>query len=829
MARRRTIREIAKDAIGRGPIRVKGQDDSFIKELKNTNEFLEFFKKENHKLNAERYRYEQKLKTVSKREAQSNVINSKKSVKRAVQAATGVRNVEVDVSDDSKDWTGDLNVKPKSGKQEIKKRLEEKKDTIVSNQTISDDRLVQIASRKDTKQYLDVIKGFEYEDNKQKADAIRNYIASRNMVTGKSNKGNAYATAIVLEAAKESPNLTENMKKDYGRANYEELEKTFARNVSSPSTEIQIRHKAIKKEYGKPGTPSMRIFKRIQAEHNLNEIDTSKYLKTAAGKTEFEHKIIEEFKAGKGKTIKKHELNRALEKHGFGKKAWDDTKLPKRYTDFEQKVNVGRDIFGFTGKTSAGTADISKFTYNKIAQNPEALKAMREGKDFTQYAPKSISYNELREFVGKEPKLQQLKRAQANGIEITGAPPDIEAKLSGVTVTGKPSTSKKEFMFGKTSTGGGRGAPSGGGRTKASYAKGGSLLSEEEIYYSKGRAYTRKKQGRIAASLSRARKRVPGLRSAEEKEQARSEKQRKYQKRVEKIYEELKKRKDLQYLTPEEQWEAASSDPAKRRLIIRKGRHMYFDKSYRDKQIAKREEKEGLQAARLTRAQRLSKQRMRAAASPFWRAWYWISHNTFLFLGILIAVAILFIPVGLFYVVGWALAVGMASLVMFIIWVFMEFWWFIAQGLVAVINLIGQAIVNVINWIGGGIAGALGMEFTPFEHTLVQNMGIAERDPITGERRILGITWGEWNLVPPDFMKLDEFMPREFDTDVIITKLWPAISGFFEWYTKPIADRYTEWISEAEWWVVGATIGIPIVLIIIAVAIGLLYIRRKMI
>ncbi len=295
-----------------------------------------------------------------------------------------------------------------------------------------------------------------------------------------------------------------------------------------------------------------------------------------------------------------------------------------------------------------------------------------------------------------------------------------------------------------------------------------------------------------------------------------------------KTFRKLQKQPYSKYLSIGQMERAASVDPVSRKMLLAQAKKMYRDPAYRAKIQAKREAGKGYYEARLERARRESQRRMKAAKSPFWRAWYGLSHNLWVLIGVVLAIAILFLPIGMFHVLGWALAVGIVSLVMFIIWVFIELWWMIAQALVAVINLFGQVIVGVFNYIGGAIAGALGQSFTPFQHILVQNMHIVERGP-NGERIILGITWGEWNLIPPSFLKLDEFMPREFDTDVLIVKLWPALRSFFNWYTNPIAERYTAWISTAPWYVVGATIGIPIALIIIAIVVAALYVRRKMI
>jgi hypothetical protein len=182
----------------------------------------------------------------------------------------------------------------------------------------------------------------------------------------------------------------------------------------------------------------------------------------------------------------------------------------------------------------------------------------------------------------------------------------------------------------------------------------------------------------------------------------------------------------------------------------------------------------------------------------------------------------------MFYVLGWAMTVGVVALVSFIIWVFMELWFMIAQAIVALIGLVGQAITGAFNFIGNYVSDGIGYTFTQFKYQYVQDLRIPRAEDVMG----YGYTWGEFNLVPPNFMKLDSFMPTEFDTNTILGHILPPVANFFKMVYAPIAERYTNWIATAEPLYVGTIIGIPVVLAVIGgVAIYHYYkkVKRRMI
>ena len=805
---------------GRGDkVKIKSRDGNIVRVLNSTDEFIDFYSKPHNRQNVTNYIHEVEPKRVSEKDPVNSIKAAEGAYRQIARSASGKQSISVTHGGRAKDAVGDELVSPKTSKSKLLNALDIGRKTQIVNST-ADSKILEIAKHKNSQQYYKVLKDYDVANgtDAQKADAIRDFVNQRRMTVSKGSSPDKFASGIVWEAGKDK-DLVQSLKTRFGSNAYDEINSSLSRNKSSPATLLKLQKKDINREFGKTGTPGRKIFDRIKSDNNWTDGETARYLKTPQGRGDFEGELKEmlrnrDIKPGTAKTIaRKQKLTEFKTKE-------IEVEYKSQKPSY-QKAQVATDILGYSSGPGTSVKPVVKFLHKKLESNPEALRAMEKGEDISRFKPSSVSYNELRQFYGGEVKTSDLKRLQSHGIEIEGLPPDKMERLSNVSE--KSSGGRTVSISSKVGRGGSTGT------RKSSYSSGEGILGKGEITYVGGKPVYHKKAGRIGSALHGVKTHLPGIRSAAEKEEARIKKYREKEKAKKKIYEELKEAKEYQYLSDEEKRLAAGGGRIGRWWTKRKGKVMYRDPAVRARKLAKQEEKKGVYEARLRRAQLTSEQRMRAATSPFWRAWYWISHNTMVIVGIALVLALLFIPVGLFYVLGWAMAVGIVSLVMFIVWVFLEFWWLIAQAIVSVINILGQIIIGFVNWVGGAIAGAMGAEFVPFEHVLIQNVGLVERDPTTGRRVLLGITWGEWNLVPPDFMKLDSFMPTTFDTDVILVKIWPGIKSLFDWYTGPIADRYTEWISEAEWYVVGATIGIPIVLIIIGIFVAFWYVRRKMI
>jgi hypothetical protein len=267
-------------------------------------------------------------------------------------------------------------------------------------------------------------------------------------------------------------------------------------------------------------------------------------------------------------------------------------------------------------------------------------------------------------------------------------------------------------------------------------------------------------------------------------------------------------------------------------------RKMAVDPTYMKNQHSKWMLEKGIAEAKLIRAQKESQRQIRAASSTWYSGWYRFSKYTKWIAAAALLVAILFLPMGLFYVLGWALAVGVIALFQFIIWVFMEFWFLVAQVLVSIVGLVGQAFVMMINWVGQTLGGALGQTYKPFDFQLVQNMLMFSQDSAGvyhvfqytdtgGQKEIL--TWGALNLTPPAFLKLESFRPPWFDPSTIFGHIVPPVQAFFNWLYGPIAVRYSAWIADpaTPWYWPGVLIGVPVIIAIIVIFLIYRFMKRR--
>lgn len=450
---------------------------------------------------------------------------------------------------------------------------------------------------------------------------------------------------------------------------------------------------------------------------------------------------------------------------------------------------------------------------------------------------KTITWSEIVAYNnGKVPSIGPIKKKfNALGLSIEGIP------------EGKTGKAKKKKRFGSLHKS--SGYVSSGSYGGSSYSSGGSKVSPKSwfsrnVYATDrtGNVKGKKQRGRISQAFKKAKDKTVGAIHPKPKDRVRDF-DKKYGDYLDKDI--LEEDKMIMGKTK------GVSGWVKRRLAERQASRLVTDPAYREKKIAERELDKGIRVARILKAQREAQAQQRAATSPFYGAFYSFSkYSKWIALTALI-IAILFIPMGMFYVLGWALAVAVIALFQFIIWVFMEIWFLLAQAVVAIVGLIGQVFIMVINWVGRAISGVLNQPYTPFEHQLVQNMLMFERDPATGNwvvftytdlsglteaeiaegagRREL-LTWGALNLTPPAFLNLELYKPTEFDTNPIIGHIIPPLRNFFSWMYTPIANRYTNWITNLpaeEWYWVGIIIGVPAILIIIGIILIWRYAKRK--
>jgi len=448
---------------------------------------------------------------------------------------------------------------------------------------------------------------------------------------------------------------------------------------------------------------------------------------------------------------------------------------------------------------------LTRSMYKLLAQDPQfkeiAVKATKEGatekiEEFVKQKLQSmkISYGELQAMLNTaNVRKDVLERLKNVGVQIEDIP-EVKETVNEIKTAEK--LEKKEGIISKT-------VPRIELAVKKPKTKSGLLFGSTEVKFRKGgklplvETYV----GRLSPSGIHARI-ANYIHSLPEREKRKIEKK-------------LRKYKQLGYdkvLTEDELLILATTkDPVYKVRKLLQTRRMLTDEAYYEKVMSKKLKRKTEVELQATKMVKEFEKRKRALQSPFWSAWYNFSTKTKIILSFIIAASILFMPVGAFHVGGWALAVGVTALLSFVIWVFMEAWHLIAQGIVSIINLAGQTVINVINAIGKSISNFLGYTFSPMSFELVKNMKIR-----IGEGT--GLSWGEWNLVPPSFMRLEHFMPVTFDTDPIIAKIYPPIAKLFSIIYGPIAERYVAWIKTAEWYYVGAIIGIPLVIAIVIIA-----------
>jgi hypothetical protein len=101
-----------------------------------------------------------------------------------------------------------------------------------------------------------------------------------------------------------------------------------------------------------------------------------------------------------------------------------------------------------------------------------------------------------------------------------------------------------------------------------------------------------------------------------------------------------------------------------------------------------------------------------AAPSPiqiFTYAWHKTSRSLKTLITLVFALAILFIPIGIFYYVGWAVAAAGMFLVSLIYWIFSNAFFGIAQGLVALINGIASLFLGMVVYVVEAIFSVLNL------------------------------------------------------------------------------------------------------------------------
>ncbi len=756
--------------------------------------------------------------TESKRQYATNALSSyKTNIQRALRSLDTKRS-EPKIKIEHQGWLRETygdNYKRKNRLPDYQTFINKNKREFLNK--VSDDEIINIAKRNGVEQYYELVgkSGLSEKGDKQRvADLIRDAAAGEEFKASGSGKEAGWLKSIVFEAGKRTNRVRPDT--NYGSDSYKKMDRFFGKFRSNSKNVVNLEDKMIKKRYGNDSS-AIDLLKEVKKEtgsRSLAQVEND--IANDENTQRIARQILSDklSKAGTTETQFKA-ANRTLSKLGIGGPKFEKENLTVRSARKERAQRV--ELVKAAGLSDNFANDpighlLRKKTIHKI-------NTLEHGssEDIREILPNSVSFKDIFDS-SKKTQLNMVKKLIEHDIEVRDLPNEYKDKLSGVQVNSSSKSGKKSSRSSSSFS-------KGGSRRSGSTAKSGDgwLESEEIKYTAGGRAKIVKHRGKIGQALHNTKSKIPGV--GDKKERYRKKKR-----AWDEEYNRLDDDETLKYLTNDEKrYIAQKANPIEKRNMITKAQRMYYDPAYRAKITAKNEEKVGIYEAKVHRAKREAQQRKKAAMSPWWKAWYAITKNLWVLVGIVAAISIMFIPIGLFFVTGWLIAAGLVSLFMFIIWVFIELWFMIAMALTTVINFIGQAIVMAINGVGATLANALGQEYTPFEHTLVRNMNIAQINPETGQREILGITWGQFNLTPPDFLSLNSFKPTEFDTDTILAKIFPPIRDFFNWYTAPLAQRWTDWIANAEWYTIATVAGTPLVLIIIGVVAGGYYLRRRMI
>ena len=494
------------------------------------------------------------------------------------------------------------------------------------------------------------------------------------------------------------------------------------------------------------------------------------------------------------------------------------SKIPKSQLETDFKKKIGEAI-GMTPSNKALDYVVKKVASDEIVEMVATNKISAEDAIRSdELRIDAIDYWETKKRKPSKTFVEKWRGAGGAIDDVDTVKERIEAGKPG----GKKTEGKKAF---KSTT----------DSSKKDYVNREPWLSKDEAIEKGGRYEIKRRKGRLAKIAESSK----GIRiiSKSGREQRKKEKEKKKQYKMSKRYARYKDTvtsTEAQRLAlPKKEggygfWQRQNWLPFTR---ARRAEKMRADEAYRQQQMAKDIEKEGWGRYQAKKATRRAEKLQRVAMSPWQTAFYKLSQRMKWILLGLFAICILFLPMGLFYVVGWAMAVALASLVQFIVWVFMSFWFLLAQAIVSILGAIGQAFLGIINALGGALTNATGSEYQPLNWQWIHEMQMFKQDANgnwvlityrdeTGAQQTL--TWGALNLVPPSFMQLDKFMPTTFDTDTILAKIVPIFSDAFHWMYDPIAQRYTEWItSGAEWYHIGLVIGLPFIIILITI--GLTY------
>ncbi|RLG13811.1 MAG: hypothetical protein DRN66_03460, partial [Candidatus Nanohalarchaeota archaeon] len=192
-----------------------------------------------------------------------------------------------------------------------------------------------------------------------------------------------------------------------------------------------------------------------------------------------------------------------------------------------------------------------------------------------------------------------------------------------------------------------------------------------------------------------------------------------------------------------------------------------------------------------------------APIQTFMYAWSRINKNIRFLIFILTLVAILFIPMGIFRFVGWAVAAAGMFLISLIYWVFVNFFNSIAYIFVTIINGVARIFMQLIIWVVNGITSIIGAPAWVAGQKLANNVLITYKEIATVPKLMTPVApkWtGNQTLI--------EWIVRDI----------AGIKSFnlgFIW--KPLGDRMATWCATAPWYQLAIVGLMPIVILIVGI------------
>jgi hypothetical protein len=201
----------------------------------------------------------------------------------------------------------------------------------------------------------------------------------------------------------------------------------------------------------------------------------------------------------------------------------------------------------------------------------------------------------------------------------------------------------------------------------------------------------------------------------------------------------------------------------------------------------------------------------RTVVDTFVLAWNKLSNSMKLLIAIVFFVALLFVPWGIFYYAGWAIAAAVMFLISLIYWGFANAFNAIASGIIAVINGVATIFMGFIVWVVEGIMNLfIGGYYWANGHGLLEHSLIRYDQISTGIPSLLTPVKPEWHnwFNTTIIAKLFEHVPG----------MQAFVDGLNNFVANTIGKAFNDLAQGPTWVLVGVGL-LPMILVIVALAI----------